>query len=195
MPNAWILLPGVLTLAGHFYYVRSILRGNTHPSRVTWWIWTAVGVLLCATYYDLGGRAALGMAVGGLGGQILVASLSLKYGRGGMTGVDWVSIAGAAVALLLWAFFPPAFPHMLLLLIDFFGWIPTFRKVLVHPRSETVSAWALWSLGAAISLLLATDGNFWDIPFPLYLLVSNVAIVLVILRFKFRPPRISSPLA
>lgn len=178
------LLPGILTIAGHVDYVRSILQGKTRPSRVTWWIWTAVGLLICLTYYDLGGRAALGMAIGGVVGQILVAVLSVKYGRGGMTGLDWFSIAGATGALLLWAFFPPALPHMLLLVIDFFGWIPTFRKALLHPVSETASAWSLWSLAAAISLLLATEGNFWDIPYPLYLLVSNVAIVLVVLWGK-----------
>src|SRR5438093_1430237 len=77
------ILSGILTLAGFVPYVASILKGKTKPNRVTWWIWCAAGFLLMSTYYSLGARAGLGMAIGSFAGQTLVSALTLRYGTGG----------------------------------------------------------------------------------------------------------------
>lgn len=179
------ILSGLLTLTAYIPYITAIVRRQTHPSRVSWWIWSAVGFLLMATYYDLGARAALGLAAGALIGQIVIAGLSLKYGAGGASSLDRLCLAGACGAGLLWWFTSSAFlPHLLIVLMDFFAWLATFRKVVKDPSSENLPAWIIWMIAAMFPLLDSAHWTFIDLLYPVYIVVSDGIVAGVILRAR-----------
>lgn len=181
----WNLLSGGLTLLGYVPYIRSIIRGNTHPSTISWWIWSSVGLLLLSTYYSLGSQAALGLAIGALTGQIVIALLSLRYGTTGITKLDLFCLLGAVAAgLLWWITASPFLPHVLILVIDFCGWLPTFRKVLNKPRSEDLFAWLVWTIAASFSLLDPAHWTFNDLLYPVYIVITDGLLALFLLRIR-----------
>ncbi len=169
---------GVLTLLGYIPYIIAIVRGKTIPNSVSWWIWSGVGTILLSTYYSLGGQAALGLAIGALSGQLLVALLTLKYGTGKITAFDGICIAGAITATILWWLSAsPFLPHILILIIDLFAWLPTFRKTVKQPGSEDLLSWMFWTAGAALALFNSTNGAFTDLLYPVYVTVTDAIIV------------------
>src|SRR5258707_594803 len=93
---------GALALAGFVPYVVSILRRQTVPSRTTWWIWTVVGAMLCASYYAAGARESIWVPVGYALGPLVTALLALRYGEGGWSRFDRACLAGSALSLVLW---------------------------------------------------------------------------------------------
>lgn len=179
------VVSGLLTLAAFMPYIRSILKKETVPNTVSWWIWAAVGTMLLWTYHDLGGQnaAGIGIAMGALVGQIVVAMLALRYGKGGATRMDVLCLAGAVCAGLVWWLTTFALlPHLLILVIDFFGWLPTFKKTLREPRSENTLSWLLWTLGACMALWGFEEQEFVTLLYPLYIAITDGIVLFVLLR-------------
>ena len=48
------VIAALLMLAVPIPYIRSILRGKTVPSKMSWWIWTLVGVLNARSFEKTG---------------------------------------------------------------------------------------------------------------------------------------------
>lgn len=175
------LVSGALTLGAYVPYVAAILRGQTKPSRASWWMWAGVGFLLLSTYYSLGSRGALGLALGAFIGQTLVSVLALRYGIGGGTRFDFFCLAGAAgAAMLWWATASPFWPHVLVVAMDACAWLPTFRKTWKDPASEDAFAWMLWTAAAVLALLNTRQWTVAEALYPLYIVVSDGIIVLLI---------------
>ncbi len=184
----WLnLLASFLTLGGYVPYTIGILQHKTRPNRVTWWIWLCVGVLVLTTYHSLGSTAALGMAMGSVIGQAVVAGLSIKYGTGGTTNFDRACLLSALGIAVLWFLTSSAFlPYLLTLSLDVVGWLPTFRKSLRDPGSENLAAWSLWNLSQIVSLLNVQQWTISNALYPLVYFVTNCALIAVLLRHRWR---------
>ena len=181
------LLSGLLTLIANIPYIISILKGKTKPNRATWWIWCGVDLILAFTYQETGATAALGLAYGSLLGVLIIAVLSLRYGVQGMTTLDYVCLLSAIGTAVLWlTTSSPFLPHFLIVCIDFFGWLPTFQKTLNDPGSEEPLAWMLWVCGAFVALLNIDLFTFWNMFFPLYIVISDGTIAVLTTRYRYR---------
>lgn len=175
------VLAGTLTLGAYVPYVFSIVRGRTVPNRVSWWIWSVIGLLLLLTYRGLGGSSGEGVAVAAFLGQVVIALLSIRFGRGGATAIDGLCLAGACLSVFLWYILSSAaIPHLLILTVDLFAWLPTFRKVLDRPESEDLLAWFLWWAGATVALAMSLTAGGWDLPYPFYIFVTDGAIMVIL---------------
>ncbi len=180
---------GLLTLLAYIPYVAGIVRRTTVPSAVSWWIWALVGLLLVSTYAAGGGKAALWLAGAALLGQVLVALLSIRYGRGAIGAVDIAcAVAAIAIAALWWLTSSPYLPHALVLALDACAWFPTFRKTVSAPRSEDPWAWVLWTTGAVLSLLSVRSLGSFEAAYPVYIVVTDGLVTVAILRGLRRPP-------
>src|SRR3989338_5553349 len=183
MHNPWILLSGLLIFLGNIPFIFSILRKETVPNRASWWIWATVNLLVLSSYVSMGQTAAIGIGIGGLIGQIVIAVLSIRFGSGGVSTLDRTCIAGATFSALLWWWTSSALTaHVLGVFMDFLGWLPTFQKTCVHPRSENLSAWILWTAGAGLSLFAIDAWTVSSALFILYIFVSDM-IVLSLLAY------------
>ena len=76
-------------LAATFHYLRSVLRGETRPSRTTWLIWTPLAWLTVAGSIEAGAGATLAKLVASALGVTAIAALALFRGTGGRTGSDF----------------------------------------------------------------------------------------------------------
>src|ERR1700730_15252856 len=95
-------LAGVISLFGFVPYIMEIVRGKTRPNRATWWIWTMVGAMLCASYYASGARHTIWVPISYVVGPLVTALLSVKYGEGGSGRFDRFCLGSTLLSLLAW---------------------------------------------------------------------------------------------
>lgn len=180
----WIgIIGGIVSLAAYVPYIISILWGATRPSRTTWWILSCVVLITLVTYHSSGAGNTLWMVVGDLIGVLSIAILSIWYGHGGGEWIDFASLIGAIIALVMYlAFSSPIIAMATLLAVDFLAMMPTWIKTYDSPRSEDWFAWFLTTLGHTVSMFAVERWIFAIIAYPIYHSIASGLVVLLALR-------------
>lgn len=179
------LIAGALSFTAYLLYIFTTLWGKTRPNRATWWILTAVGCIILASYYSAGARDTIWVPVSYILGPLIVALLSLRYGDGGWTRFDRFCLYGAGVSIILWWFFSsPVLALLTNILIDFLGLLPTVRKAYLRPEGEDRIAWALEFSANAINLFAVGEWIFAIAVYPIYLVMMNGLITALLFRQK-----------
>jgi hypothetical protein len=177
-------IAGIISLVGFVPYILTILQGKTRPNRVTWWIWTVIGGMLCASYYSAGARYTLWVPISYVIGPLTIAVLSIKYGEGGWNKFDRLCLYGASVSLVLWWLLgSPLIALMINILIDLFGALPTIRKSYYEPETEDRLSWSLFLTGNSINLSAIQNWSLATSIYPLYLL-SISAIIMTLINYR-----------
>jgi hypothetical protein len=85
------------------------------------------------------------------------------------------------VGIILWQLFDsPAIGVVAAVAIDFIGALPTFRHAWIYPGEETWLAFALAGAGGVFAMAALQDFNWVTLPYALYIVVVNAALVGVI---------------
>lgn len=179
-------IAGVLSFCAYISYIRSTLRGETKPSRSTWWILTLVGAMILITYYAEGARSTIWVPVAYVIGPFIIALLSLKYGEGSKwEPLDKICFSLAVISIAIWYATSSAFIALILNIgIDFLGLIPTIKKAYLRPESEDRTAWTLESFAGVINIIALDSSKFSIIIYPIYLLTLNSAVAMLLYRRK-----------
>ena len=176
-------LAGVLSLAAFVPYIVAILRGQTRPNRATWWIWTAAGLVLGASYYASGAETTIWVPVSYIIGPAVTAVLAIRYGEGGWSPLDRGCLMGAGSGLLFWWWFnSPVVALVMTLGVDFAGAVPTIRKAYLAPQTEDRLAWALFIAGNFFNLLAVDRWEFAIAIYPVYFFLASGIIAALVLR-------------
>ncbi|MBU0531580.1 hypothetical protein KJ910_03780 [Patescibacteria group bacterium] len=176
-------LAGIISLIAFVPYIVAILRRQTKPNRATWWIWTAVGLMLGSSYYFSGASHTIWVPVSYTVGPFITALLSIKYGEGGWTRFDRWCLIGAGVSLLLWVVFrEPLVALTINLIIDLLGALPTIRKAYRKPEEEDRLAWLLFFLGNTCNMFAVEQWNYAIAAYPIYMFLVCGTIALLVLR-------------
>lgn len=181
------ILAGAISGFAFLPYILSILRHETKPHLVTWWIWTFLGAALAASYYSSGAPLyAMIVPVVYVFGPLFVALLGFKHGEYGFNAFDLSCFAGGIGGILMWFLTGnPLVALYLNLFVDFCGALPTIRKVALNPRSENLTAWLLFLAGNALNLISIPLDSFAVISYPLYMTLVTVIInSLMLKRFQ-----------
>jgi len=185
---------GILSLTAYPIYVRDILRGNTKPSRVTWWILTLSNLLLTASYYVSGARDTIWIPISYSIGFLLIAILSIKYGEGGWTILDYACLAGALASALAWVFFNSAeIALYMIIIVDFFGLMPTIYKSYLRPLTENKTAWVLATAASLLNIFAIESWTLAISTYPIYILITNALVAYFLISprgERSHPPRI-----
>lgn len=177
------IVAGIVAFATFPIYILSIVRGSTRPSRVTWWILGLSGSLLAASYYASGARDTTWIAIAYAIGYFSIAIFSLRYGYGTWTKMDTVLLTLALVSGGLWWFLDsPLIALYGTIVIDILGIAPTIYKTYREPQTESRTAWFLDFIAAVFALLAVEQWTFNIAVYPVYLLLTNCIILLLILR-------------
>lgn len=163
-------------------YIIEIIRGKTKPRIVSWAIWTLLTSIATAASFVDGQypAAALSLAVTIQTGSIVV--LGLRHGDRKLTRLDVVCVIGAVVGLVLWYVFnSPAIAVLAAVTIDLIGVIPTIHHAWWRPSEETWLTFLMASLSGGLTVLVAGSWRATAIAYPLYLLIINLLIVVVLL--------------
>jgi hypothetical protein len=119
----------LMAVAGYLPYFRDLLSGRTRPHAFTWLVW---GVLTAIAFGgQVTNRGGPGAWVTGFTAAVsfVIFLAALRQGDRNIVPVDWLCLAGAAVALALWAVTDrPLLAVILITVIDALGFLPTIRK-------------------------------------------------------------------
>lgn len=187
-------IAGILSLLGFAPYAIAVCQGKTHPNRATWWIWTVVGAVLCASYYSSGARYSVWVPVSYMVGPLLTALLSLKYGKGGWNKFDLACLVGAAISLVFWWLSgSPLQAITMNIAIDLLGALPTIKKSYYEPWTEDLLSWVLFFAGNTLNLFAIGHWSLLTSIYPLYLFCISAIITALIARSKvtFRRNKVS----
>lgn len=181
------LSAGALSFLAFCLYIYTTLRGDTKPNRATWWVLTLVGVMISASYYGEGARHTIWVSVSYIVGPFIVAVLSVRYGEGEWEQLDKWCVAAAITSAVVWyAFKSPLVALQMNIAMDFVALIPTIKKSYFRPDGEDRIAWALESFSGVINIIALERWTIGLAFYPLYLLVMNSLVTLLLFR---RPGR------
>lgn len=175
----------LMSAAAFVAYLYSILIGRTQPSRVTWWVHGFLNAGIAASYYAAGARSTIWLPVEFSVSFLAIGLLSIKYGEGGWTRLDGGCLLGAVVGLGAWWLFRSSELGLVLLtIVDLLGLTPTFAKVWSRPWTEDRLAWFIGTGASMLNVLAIDRWTLWISAYPLYVLASNVLILILFMRTR-----------
>lgn len=175
------VLGGLVGIADTIPYVRDTVGGSTRPHRGTWLIWGLLAIV--AFVAQLADGASWSAVMAGTqavltGGVFLLA---IRYGEGGMSASDLGLIALAGGGVIGWILArEPIFAVGCVIAADLIAFAMMVPKVRRDPHSETVSTYALASVGGALATGAVGMVDLSLILYPVYYCLANGAAAILI---------------
>jgi hypothetical protein len=182
------IVAGALGLVQGVPYLRSILRGQTKPSRSANVIWSLVNCVALVSYVAAGARATIWFGAATTVTGLSILALSTKYGMGGRSRLDCACLVGAASAILLWVTSgDPAAAVVLCAASNALGYLPVLRKAYSAPATENTTSWAICSGAAFLNLLAIRSLTLHIVLPPLVSAAGAGTTAALLLRARRQP--------
>ena len=177
MKEILALLSAILIIVAAPPYIIDTVKGKTKPQRVTWLIFSVLGLIAFFSQLSLGATWSLVFLGFDTSASILAFILSVKYGVGGHSRLDTIAltIAGSGVLLALLAK-QPIIALLGVILADISGVTLTIRKAYTHPGTETAISWWLVGTASLLGVLTVGEVKLSLLIYPIYLLIVNYAV-------------------
>lgn len=176
----------LIAFIAYIPYFRDIFANKTKPHAFSWFVW---GVLTAIAFFgQIAGGAGAGAWVTGFTALVcfIISFFGFRKGSSNIVLIDWISLLGAGIALLLWAVTKnPLLSVILITITDAFGFFPTFRKSFSRPQEETVSTFFLSGLKFIFAILALRTVSVITALYPLSLVLMNwIFVLMLIIRRK-----------
>ncbi len=182
--NIFSVVAAILGVVGFLPYLRDVYRGITKPHVYTWFVWLITQSIAIAAAFRGGGGLILNLAVG-LFFMFIIFLLSFKKGTKNITKSDTVVLVSALVAIVVYfQLDKPLLAVIMVSLIDFLGYIPTFRKTFEEPWSETVGTWAVFVVSNILAIVALQEYNFLTVTYLVTITTANAIITAICLIRK-----------
>jgi len=180
------IIAGAIAFLAYIVYIISIFRKKSKPNRATWWIWSFMGLVLAISYHSSGASNTIWVPYVEFLGPFIIAILSIKYGEGSLKNkTDLWCLMGAIFSVILWVVFNnPVIALVTNLAIDSFAIIPTIKKSYLRPEGEDFWAWFGTGLADSLNLFAVERFSFAILLYPIYMLISDLIIILILLFRK-----------
>jgi hypothetical protein len=176
------VIASILGIAGLIPYLRDIFLRKTKPERAMWWIYTALFALLFFAQVSAGAHYLLIVTATYVLSSTVIAILSVKYGYGSFHLRDGLSLAVAAIGLVLWRLTNnPLIAILMVIIVDFAGFWLTLLKAWHAPHSETLIFWELTLTATVFSVFSAGSWKLSIIIYPIYAVIADVLLVCLII--------------
>jgi len=183
MPNPLILLSSLIALISPIIYARAIFRGEAKPHRTTRLVLLTITLLSTFALFAQHDTVAIWLSGVSALQAIFIFILSLKYGMGGYSLSDGACLIVAIVGILLWQITKnPAIGLYFAILADFTGMVPSLIKTYKMPHTEIYMFFLLDVFAALFSLLAVKQWTAAEVSYPLYIMLINLAMVVLVLR-------------
>jgi len=183
----FVIISSVLTIASVIPYLVEIVRKQTKPRIVSWFIWSVItGIAAVAALYDNQYATAV-LLFSAMSETLAVVIFGWKNGDKKILTLDIVCFIGAIVGIILWVIFnSPAVAVIATILIDFIGGIPTLVHSWKKPSEETWITFMACFFASLLTIATLSDWRITSAAYPIYLVFVNLEFTLVIvLRKKY----------
>ena len=187
MRNAFAIIAALIATFSVTPYVLDIVRGKTKPNIVSWFTWSILtGIASAAAFASHESHTAL-LTVGSTISTATVVILGLKYGIAKFSRLDIFCQIGAIAGLASWLIFnSPLVGIVVPVCIDLVAVIPTIRHSWDRPGEETWQTFLVGATASIFTLVSITHYSVASMLYPLYLLVANGLVGVVILGRRQR---------
>jgi hypothetical protein len=183
-------IAGILAFLQLIPYLVSIFRGHTKPERATYAIWSLVNIIIVSSYIASGAHTTIWVGVAYAVSQILVFGLSFKYGVGGFNKFDVMCLLLALTGAGIWiSTSNPLIALYFSLTVKAMGLMPTLRKVYYRPDTENTISWVICATASALNMFALVSFAPNIAILPIYSLLGDGAVALMVLFPKVRPKR------
>jgi len=168
-----------------FVYIRSMLRGQTKPNRVTWFMWSIAPFIATAAALSNGvGWAVIPVFMSGFCPfLIFTASFFNKKAYWKLARFDYLFGVFSGLTLVLWYVTDnPNLAIIFAIVSDALAAVPTLRKAWRNPETESAWPFIVGLFSPMTSFIVATLWAFSELAYPLYLIVINLLFVISVLR-------------
>ena len=165
---------------GIFIYIRSMLKGQARPNKVSWLLWSVAPLIGTAAAVSAGVRwSILPVFMSGFGPLLtLVISFAVPQAYWKADPFDYLCGLFSLLALMLWIITKdPIVALTLSIISDAFAGIPTLIKTWKYPETENVNTYALGLISYFLSLFAIERWNFTSYAFTFYLILMNILLV------------------
>ena len=182
MKTIFIIISSIFASTSSFPYARDVYRKKSKPREVSWFIWGLLGAIAGAASFSDHQYSSAVLSVWVTIVTWTIVALGLRYGDKSFKLLDIVCLTGALVGLVLWWLFnSPAIAIIASLAIDFVAGIPTYIHSWQKPHEETTSAYLLGLFASAFSLLAAREISVTAIAVPIYYILADASLVVILL--------------
>jgi hypothetical protein len=180
-----------VSMAGLVPYVKQIIWGNVRPERATWFIWTIIMLMSLLGFDAAGGGDGWWFILGDFLVTFVIFIFSLFRGVGGWSKLDIICLIVATFGLILWQVSnQPLLVLIGVIVADVMGVIPTLKKALEQPESESASTFLFTTVAAAMGFVAVGNWNWTLLSYPLYLFLANGIVAQVILVSQYQMRRL-----
>ncbi len=172
----------LIAVSSYILYVWSIVRSNIKPHAFSWLIWAVLaGIGYAAQIVGNAGAGSWVLLVD-TAACICIFILALLRGEKGYTSFDWISLSLAFLSLFLWWLTKtPTLSVLLITLVDFFAYLPTYRKSFLKPFEESLTMFMLSSLKFVFVLFAIQTYSIATTFYPASITVMNAVFVMMLL--------------
>jgi len=182
------LLGGAVGVADTIPYVRDTVHGSTRPHRGTWLIWGVLAIVACASQRADGASWSLVMTATQAILTGLVFLLAIRHGEGGLSAIDLSMIAVACAGVVGWLVArEPVVAVTCVIVADLVAAAMMTPKAYRDPHSETLTMYALASIGGALAAGAVGALDVSLLLYPVYYSLVNAAMALLIFVRRVRP--------
>ena len=175
-------LSGLLFFLGFLPYIWAIVNYQTVPSPVSWTIWASVDTLAWLAMRKE--KAPIGQLTGTVAGAWIITILAIIFGKPTMGSIEWVSIIGALLGVILWKRTGNAITAVVCSqLATFVGAFPTFAHGYNTPAEENPVAWSIWLVSCVCALLAVKKWGVAEALQPItFTTIEIIMVALVVIR-------------
>lgn len=182
MRELLIAASSILTLVSIVPYLRDILKGATKPRIVSWFTWSLLSAITSAAAFSAHQYPTAILMLSGAVETLTVVVLGWRLGDKKFEKIDVICQAGALGGLALWVTLgSPALAVITTTAIDLIGTVPTLVHSWRKPFEETWTTFLISTAAALCTLLVADNWHITSSLPPVYLLLINGAVGIIIL--------------
>lgn len=185
----FLVIACVLAAGSSIFYLHTIRKGLTKPSRSTYWIWMFIGMLILSSYMKSGGENWFLIVVNTFFCGLIAVS-SLRRGEGGkLSNWDKAAIAIATISMPVWLALSYVLPSdeaatpmfFVEMIADVCATVVIFQKAWKRPENEDVSAWLISVVSTGFNALAVRDWSPQNITINLWFGIAGIAITIILL--------------
>ena len=179
LPEYFIYIAASIRILAGLLYIKSILKGKTRPSAVSWLIWSVSPFIafFAATFsegFKLASLVTLALGISPL--LVFITASVTKNHLFKLTLPDLICGILAIISLTI----------SFAILADLISTIPTLKKSYYYPDTEYAPTYLLAILAMSITLLANKETTNYSLIYPTYILLMNLLVASIIITRKNR---------
>jgi hypothetical protein len=186
----FIIISSILAIISPIVYSIAIIKGKAKPHRTTRFVLLIITSLTTASLFAQHNNVAIWLAAVSTFQSVILFYLSMKKGMGGWSRSDIICLIMAIIGIVLWQITKnPVIALYFAIAADFMGMIPAIIKTYRWPQTEVWTFFILDVFAGIFSMLALKQWAITDYSYPLYIILINLLMVILIVvpRRKILP--------